>query len=233
MITDIFNNKQAFIDDTTGENEYASVEKLHTLDFLCKYINRNNIQGDVVELGVYRGTTVLYMAKLFYKRNVWAFDSYAGIQPAEDAPYKELAQTAGGGHYAASLESVQANFHRYFEWPARRIRFVKGYFSETLPCDELKKIAVLRMDSDTYSSTLEILYNLYDKVIPGGVIIADDFKVEGCYMALKRWASEQPKDIVMYHPRCDRGKVPVIDWMNRDTKKLRRGHSGAWWIKDE
>jgi O-methyltransferase len=231
VIKDIFNNKDAFIADTTGCTAYSNHKKMLTLDWMGRQIEKKSIKGDIVEMGVYRGTTVLYLAKLFPTRTIWAFDSYCGIQPAEQATHKEHAQSPGGGQYAASLETVKNNFSRYGEL-TDRIKFVKGYFNKTIEASSIKQIALLRMDSDTYSSTLEILYGLYDKVVNGGYIIADDFKVQGCYKALQRWADETG-DFEMYNPRVDRGVFAIENWRERNVKRERRNYSGAWWVKNE
>ena len=56
--------------------------------------------------------------------------------------------------------------------------FLKGFFEDTLPALRTDGIAILRMDGDMYSSTTDILVNLFEQVTPGGVVIVDDWTVE-------------------------------------------------------
>ena len=58
-----------------------------------------------------------------------------------------------------------------------QVRFLPGWFADTLPDAGIEKIAVLRLDGDLYSSTMDVFQNLYDKVSPGGFIIVDDYGV--------------------------------------------------------
>merc|ERR1719480_443944 len=71
---------------------------------------------------------------------------------------------------------VQDNFQR-FGLLNKNVIFLPGYFNETLPTVSKKglgKLAILRIDGDLYTSTMDVLQNLYDKVSPGGFIIFDD-----------------------------------------------------------
>jgi O-methyltransferase len=73
-----------------------------------------------------------------------------------------------------SLEEVQDNFRRFGLLDDTTV-FLKGWFCDTLPLAPIKTISVLRLDGDLYTSTMDGLTNLYDKVSPGGYIIADDY----------------------------------------------------------
>jgi O-methyltransferase len=65
------------------------------------------------------------------------------------------------------------------------VRFLVGWFSETLPTAPIEKLAVLRLDGDMYSSTMDALDALYDKVSPGGYVIVDDYgAVPACAQAI-------------------------------------------------
>jgi len=75
---------------------------------------------------------------------------------------------------AISVERVKAHFD-LFGLLDGQVEFLPGWFSDTLPRAPIERIAVLRLDGDLYSSTMEALTNLYDKVSPGGFIIIDDY----------------------------------------------------------
>ncbi len=55
------------------------------------------------------------------------------------------------------------------------MEFLKGWFADTLPNAKIKQLAILRLDGDMYSSTMDSLKNLYDKVSVGGYVIVDDY----------------------------------------------------------
>jgi hypothetical protein len=77
---------------------------------------------------------------------------------------------------AVSLEAVRHNFERY-GLLSEQVGFLKGLFRDTLPTYPYGPIAVLRMDGDLYSSTMDTLIHLYPRVVPGGWVICDDYGV--------------------------------------------------------
>ena len=85
---------------------------------------------------------------------------------------------------AVSLETVKANFAGYGLLD-NQVRFLKGWFRDTLPVAPVDRIAVLRMDGDLYESTMACLVNLYPKLSPGGYVIVDDFgAINACQKAI-------------------------------------------------
>ncbi len=75
---------------------------------------------------------------------------------------------------AVSLESVKSNFKK-FDMLDDRVKFLQGWFKDTLPAAPISTIAVLRLDGDMYESTMDTLNALYAKVSPGGFVIVDDY----------------------------------------------------------
>jgi O-methyltransferase len=120
-------------------------------------------------------------------RRVWVADSFAGL-PLPD-PEKYPAD-AGDDHHtypmlAVSLEEVTANFEAYGVLDDQ-VRFLKGWFRDTLPSAPIEKLAVMRLDGDMYESTMDGLVNLYPKLSPGGFVIIDDYgAVPGCRKAVE------------------------------------------------
>jgi hypothetical protein len=55
------------------------------------------------------------------------------------------------------------------------VQFLRGWFRDTLPSAPLSKLAIMRLDGDLYESTMDALVSLYDKLSPGGFVIADDY----------------------------------------------------------
>jgi O-methyltransferase len=73
-----------------------------------------------------------------------------------------------------SLEAVKANFEK-FGLLDDQVRFLKGWFCDTLPNAPIQRLAILRLDGDLYSSTMDALNSLYHRVSPGGYVIVDDY----------------------------------------------------------
>lgn len=147
------------------------------------------VGGDLVECGVWRGGAAILMRAILGSRGdrtrtVWLADSFAGL-PAPTAPQDTYDLSADvRPELAVPLETVKGNFE-LFGLLDERVRFLPGWFSDTLPTAPISQIAVLRLDGDMYSSTVESLESLYDRVSPGGFVIIDDYGVvTGCRTAV-------------------------------------------------
>jgi Macrocin-O-methyltransferase (TylF) len=114
-------------------------------------------------------------------RSVWVADSFEGL-PEPDAQRFPLEAKAHNGtvmtkaykHFAVGIEDVQRNFRAYGMLD-QQVRFLKGWFKDTLPAAPIERIAVMRLDGDYYESTMDGLVNLYDKLSVGGYAIIDDY----------------------------------------------------------
>ena len=114
----------------------------------------------------------ILMAYGIKNRTVWVADSFEGL-PSPDSQYP--ADTGDIHHLykevlAISLEQVQENFRRY-DLLDGQVHFLKGWFKDTLSNAPIEHLAILRLDGDMYSSTMEALQALYDKLSPGGFLI--------------------------------------------------------------
>jgi len=143
---------------------------------------KNNIEGDVIETGVWRGGASIFMAGInkFYNQNrkVYVADSFEGLPQPDATKYPK---DAGDEHHkiqylAVSLEQVKRNFAKY-DLLDDNVIFIKGFFEDSLKKVNFDKLAILRLDGDMYSSTIQVLDELYDKLVPGGYIIIDDYGV--------------------------------------------------------
>lgn len=152
---------------------------------------REGVPGDLIETGVWRGGATIYMRGILKAygitdRTVWVADSFEGL-PAPDAD-KYPADKDDPHHaipiLAVSLEEVQENFRRYGLLDDQ-VRFLKGWFKDTLPSAPIQELAVARLDGDMYESTMDGLTSLYPKLSPGGFLIVDDYNsVPGCRQAV-------------------------------------------------
>ena len=142
---------------------------------------RRGVPGDLLEAGAWRGGATILMRALLRvhgdaSRAVWVADSFAGAPRPDAARYPA---DAGDVHWqapqlTASLADVRANFARYGMLDDR-VRFLVGWFRDTLPTAPIEKLAVLRLDANLYESTTDALTTLYPKLSPGGYLIADDY----------------------------------------------------------
>jgi O-methyltransferase len=159
--------------------------------------NISDIDGDIVECGVWAGGMSIFLSKLFPSKNIWVCDSYEGCQDTAEAKYQFAGETHGLGLYAMSLENVKQNFANYGLENDPRINFLKGFVRDTLKPETcpIKTISLLRIDVDSYSATLEVLDYLYPKVKKGGIVIFDDSCLHESHNAMLTFLEREPKII--------------------------------------
>jgi len=166
-------------------------KRLENIQRCVEDVILKNVPGDLIETGVWRGGATIFMRAILLAydvkdRVVWVADSFEGC-PAPDV--KEYPQDTGdtlhaSGELAVPLERVKENFERYGLLDGQ-VRFLAGWFKDTLPGAPIAKLSVIRLDGDMYGSTMEALVNLYPKLSPGGYVIVDDFgAMETCRKAV-------------------------------------------------
>jgi O-methyltransferase len=167
------------------------LKRLDNLQFCVEQVLADRVPGDLIETGVWRGGSTIFMRAILQAhevtdRQVWVADSFEGL-PKPDA--QKYPADSGDVHHlyanlAVSLEQVQANFRRYGLLDDQ-VRFLKGWFRDTLPKAPIKKLALVRLDGDMYESTMDGIVNLYPKLSPGGFLIVDDYgAVPACKQAI-------------------------------------------------
>jgi hypothetical protein len=173
------------------------LKRLDNLQFCVEDVIKNNVEGDLIETGVWRGGATILMRAILKahsvtNRSVWVADSFEGL-PRPDVT--KCPEDNGDRHYthkelAVSLEEVRSNFERYGLLDDQ-VRFLKGWFRDTLSQAPFKRLAVARLDGDMYESTMDALQALYPKISLGGYIIIDDFNaVAGCKSAVLDYRRE-------------------------------------------
>ena len=120
-------------------------------------------------------------------------DSFEGFQPLSIARHEYHQgverHLEGQQHVVASYDAVVSNLLRFDLCPDSRINLLKGWVKDTLHPDHcnIKNIALLRVDVDAYSATLEVLEYLYDKVVSGGFIIFDDSSTDNSLKIIENY----------------------------------------------
>ena len=166
------------------------IARMRNIRLLAERVLEEEIPGDFLEAGVWRGGACIYMRGIMAAhgvgdRRVWVADSFAGLPPPDLNAYPA---DAGDAHHtvkelAISQEEVSASFAR-FGLLDDQVRFLKGWFADTLPGAPIEKLAILRLDGDMYSSTIQTLDALYAKLSPGGYLIVDDYILDACRKAV-------------------------------------------------
>ncbi len=165
----------------------------------------NDVPGDMIETGVWRGGATIFMRAALKAhgatdRRVWVADSFEGLPepdaekfPLEAKAYHGVVQSKVLNHLAVGLEEVQRNFE-LFGLLDDQVRFLKGWFCDTLKGSPIERLSILRLDGDHYDSTMDALTALYDRVSPGGFVIVDDYGEESwtyCKKAVEEFRTER------------------------------------------
>lgn len=194
----------------------VGIARLRNLAELGQSVIDENIPGDFIETGVWRGGCCILMKGVLKSngsyRKVYVADSFEGL-PKPNA--KKYPKDSGDTHYAhndalaVSVEQVKANFAAY-DLLDESVVFVKGLFQDTLHKLPNEPLALLRLDGDMYESTIVALEALYPRLSPGGYIIIDDYGALGpCRQAVTDYRSQHRIT----------APIQTID------------HTGVWWRK--
>jgi len=170
----------------------TSPERLVALSRGLDHLKQQGIAGDIVECGVWKGGSMLLVARKLARsgdtgRNLFLFDTFEGMSEPTKEDVSAVDQSAAGELLDASdrtagdnvwcyssLDEVKANLATS-SYPSGNIHFIKGKVEDTLPEPSVGAIALLRLDTDWYESTKCELENLYDKLVPGGILLIDDY----------------------------------------------------------
>jgi Macrocin-O-methyltransferase (TylF) len=171
-------------------------------------ILRKGIPGDLIETGVWRGGATIFMrgvlkAFAVSDRLVWAADSFEGL-PVPDADRFPLEAKVQSGpviqkayhNLAVGLEEVKRNFAAYGLLDDQ-VKFLKGWFKDTLPSAPVGALSLMRLDGDFYESTRDALNSLYNRLSIGGYVILDDYGEDSwtyCRRAVDEFRSERHID---------------------------------------
>lgn len=173
------------------------MQRLTSLQNCVETVLAEDIPGDLVECGVWRGGACILMRAVLAAygdetRCVWLADSFAGLPPPDTANYKAdkgLRLDLFGSILGVSEAEVRANFERYGLLD-ERVRFLPGWFKDTLHDAPIDRIALLRLDGDLYESTVQALIALYPRLSPGGFCVVDDYAIHACRQAVTDYRAE-------------------------------------------
>ncbi len=211
----------------------TSIERMYALYQGVEHVVRTGIAGALVECGVWRGGSAMMMALAARhfgdpEREIWLYDTFAGMTPPDSRDVQAMSGIAASDLLAARSRDrddpfwgisprteVEANLLRVTA-SLDRFRLVEGDVCETIPAILPERIALLRLDTDWYESTLHELEHLYPRLEPGGVLIVDDYGYwQGARLAVDHYFTNNPPRPLLH--RIDftgriavKGTVPAI-----------------------
>ena len=178
-----------------------------------KHIIKNNIQGDFVECGIWKGGNIILLKKLLenqnLKRNVIGYDTFLGMPEPSAKDEKVLGKIKDAkslfeiknpkGWCYSSIEEVKENIKRTCN-NMEGVKLIKGKVEDTLKENVPEKISLLRLDTDFYESTKIELEILYPKLEKGGILIIDDYgNWKGAKKAVDEYFKGVPPMIYIDH----------------------------------
>ena len=161
----------------------VGVKRLRNFRNMIELVIRDNVPGDIIEAGVWRGgACILARAVLeaynVKNRRVILADSFEGLPPPNEQAFPADANSIFHTYedLAVSIEQVKRNIAK-FGLLDEQVVFLKGWFKDTMPSAPVEKLAVIRLDGDMYESTIDPLNHLWEKLSVGGWIVVDDYEM--------------------------------------------------------
>lgn len=192
----------------------TSMERLYSVYKSVEYALKNNIEGDYVECGVWKGGSSMMIALSLIKndctnRKIYLYDTYEGMTEPTENDFKYTNQSAekkyiqninpesGSDWCRSGIDEVKENLYST-GYPKENIIFVKGKVEDTIPGIIPEKIALLRLDTDWYESTLHEMQHLYPIISEKAVLIIDDYGYWlGCRKAIDEYFEENNIHILL------------------------------------
>jgi O-methyltransferase len=185
------------------------LKRLDNIEQCLVQVLEDDVPGDLIETGVWRGGAVILMRAVLEAygdtdRAVYAADSFQGL-PAPDAsvfPADAGSRLHDAEPLAVARSEVERNF-RLYGLLDERVRFLEGWFADTLPTVADRTWSVVRLDGDMYGSTIDALENLYPRLSVGGFLIVDDYGFDPCRQAVTDYRDAHSID----------DPIESIDWL--------------------
>jgi hypothetical protein len=160
---------------------------------LATELDADGVAGAFVDCGVWNGGSTILLSAAAPGREVWAFDSFEGLP--EPGPLDGPESQDWTGECLGAEETLREGFRRFAH--PERLHVVRGWFDQTFPeaVDQVGPIALLHADGDWYESVKLTLETFYDRIVPGGYVVIDDYgHWEGALRATDEFRSERGID---------------------------------------
>ena len=161
--------RQAWQSNIVNESDKAILWRRYIL--CCAAYHCVHLEGDFVECGALFGTGVKTVIDYFGKENFaktfWVYDTF-DTNPVENHTFD--------GQQEGLFEKIQARFAGY-----DKVKLVQGLLPESLRGNSPQRIAYLHIDMNKAEFEVAVLDELFDRVVPGGIVIMDDYEWSGVY----------------------------------------------------
>ncbi len=197
-------DKAAFIE--INQHTLTDRERIIGLTRAVRYIEQAGIPGDIVECGVWKGGSMMAVARTLLnlgstERQLYLFDTFEGMTAPTDLDTsqeygnaKEIwnrRKSEGTSWVRSPLDEVKRNMASV-GYPEEHTVYIQGRVEDTLPAAAPESIAILRLDTDWYESTRHEMIHLFPRLQEGGVLILDDyFTWQGSRIAVDEYLEEQ------------------------------------------
>lgn len=179
------------VDWPSEAHTMVGLKRIRNVRACLDIVRADCVEGDFIETGVWRGGVCIFArgylnAYGMTDRRVWVADSFTGIPDTGEHGHpldQRMALHSANDVLSVSLDTVKENFGRYGLLDDT-VKFLAGWFKDTLPAAEIERLSVMRLDGDLYESTMDALENLYGKLSPGGFVIIDDYLLPACREAV-------------------------------------------------
>jgi hypothetical protein len=218
---DVDEFSQSVIARVAGRTMTSQFKVLGLIDAL-RYLHRHGIDGDVVECGVWRGGSMMAAALTLKDlgdtgRDLYLYDTFEGMSEATEHDVRRrdgqgaagLLEGAGSDSLLlarATLDDVKAGMATV-HYPGQ-VHYVVGKVEDTIPETAPERIALLRLDTDWFASTAHELEHLYPRLVPGGVLILDDYGYwDGARKAVDEFLERTGEQLLLV--RISEGRIAV------------------------
>lgn len=213
---------------------YVSARSLQNISDIVDKITHSNVEGDLIDCGVMRGGTAIFMAGALKSygedRSVYMADTFRGLpapKPVDGnfvtdfwARFSEKLAIYNAD-CSASLEEVLNNFSKY-DLYGSNIKPLKGLFCDTLyDLPTNVKFSLIRIDADWFESTFQALDALYEKLSINGFVVIDDYKLRGCRKAVDKFRLNNKIAEPICYADCESG---VIFWQKIRSTDASESH---------
>ena len=191
--------------ETVRWNTCVTYDGLISLGHQVGYVERKGLEGAYVETGCWMGgsagmAALVNLQKSDRRRMIHLFDSFQGLPEPSAKDYSQsfadnfrIAEEDCRGRMepidmcVAKQSDVEDCLFRKVGYPQEYVRIHVGWFRDTIPAiaPQIGPIAILRLDGDFYESTWVALEGLYPHVVPGGLVVIDDWCLSGCRRAVQ------------------------------------------------
>lgn len=194
----------------------TTVQRVEAVISATRHVVANDIPGAFVESGVWMGGSIMAAARTLVElgvtdRDLYLYDTFEGLpEPGEHdriigdtqsgaEVYAELNAKAGDKPYLdAPIDIVRSNV-ALSGYPTDRMKLIQGLVEDTIPTTAPEQIALLRLDTDWYSSTKVEMDTLFPRLAPGGILIIDDYAyLEGVRKAVDEFFQNYPHPVFLH-----------------------------------